>query len=198
MKKTAIAVFALILMSLSANAEVFVGVKGGIGASDDNVRDLMNGDYSYSDRDGIIGAEIGYDFNSGHSSRIGVKVGLNSFGKIDSEDKTVHEDLLLKNTITVPLTVYYKYAPNETGVHFWIGGGATWASLKFQNDIDNLSGTETEIFPHAAAGVEWRIVKLIGVGLDVGYNFDAKISNNGMYRDFTGLEGFAGVKIYFF
>ncbi|ACC98441.1 hypothetical protein Emin_0886 [Elusimicrobium minutum Pei191] len=193
--------FAVAVIMFSANimaADVFVGVKGGVGASDDNLKDIANSNfYKYEDNNGILGAELGFDFNSGASDRLGVKLGFNSYGKTSYEDKTLNSDLLLKNTIAVPLTAYYKYASNETGLHFWIGGGITWASLKFQDDRINYGKTKDQIFPHAAGGVEWRAAKFIGIGLDLNYNFDAKIKSSGMYRDFTGLEGFLAFRLYF-
>ncbi|MGB2579062.1 hypothetical protein AAIR98_000981 [Elusimicrobium simillimum] len=198
MKKLVAIMFAVFMLAGAAHADIFLGVKGGVGEQEDNLKDIVSNNYSYSDSKSIIGAEAGIETHGDSKHRFGLKAGLNSYGKIDSEDKSIDKDLVLKNTLSVPLTVYYKYAPKDTGVHLWIGAGATWASLKFQDDIKDVNDTESQIFPHAAAGIEWRIIELIGIGIDLTYNFDAKVKSHGMYRDFTGLEGMAAVRLYLF
>lgn len=199
MKKLMAVLFAVTVFSVTASAaNLMIGIKGGVAASDDNVRDMFDGNYSYHDRNGFMGAELGVDLNSESTGRFGIKAGFNTYGKIDTDDWTVNRKVLLKNTITVPVTVYYKWAPNPTGIHLWIGGGATWATLKFQDDKNNLSDTEDQIFPHVAAGIEWRIAEPVAIGLDLNYNFDAKVRSHNMYRDFTGVEGALAVRVYLF
>ncbi|WP_428897903.1 Outer membrane protein beta-barrel domain-containing protein [Parelusimicrobium proximum] len=205
MKKLLTMMFAVLLLQSAASAGIFAGVRGGIGESDNNLDVLFNNNTNYktSDEKWILGVEAGVEFPGdpfGFSDTkqhfIGFKAAYNTYGKVDGTDYVSNEDF--KNeAYTIPLTLYYKYAPEETGVHFWLGGGITYGNLKWSgDDIDDLK--DSKYFGHAAAGIEWRIIPLIGVGLDLNYNFDAKIKKDGAYRDFSGLQGFAAVRVYLF
>ncbi|WP_424245940.1 opacity protein-like surface antigen [Elusimicrobium posterum] len=198
MKKILLLSACLLFAFAQANAtQFFVGVKGGIGDNDDNVKNAFSGSYKYSDDKSILGAEAGFDFDTKKdTTTVGIKVGFNSYGKVDSTDKSVDKDILLKNAVAVPLTIYIKYAPEPTGFHFWLGGGMTWSSVKFQDDVHSLSDTKDQIYPHVAAGAEWRPTTYLGVGLDLKYNINAKIETNDIYRDFTGPEAMLAVRLY--
>ncbi|ACC98440.1 hypothetical protein Emin_0885 [Elusimicrobium minutum Pei191] len=202
MKKIVLAIAVVCLMCTAASAEMLLGVKAGVASKKDNFEDFPVNDYSYKTSAIAGGGEIGYVFSPEQFSflndkgSLGIKAGLQTRGKTKIDE--AGWGTTRANALTVPVTVFYKYSPNETGLHYWGGAGVNWLSVKFEEGAD-FTKTETKISPMLSAGVEWRMNNWFALGVDLNYNISGKVNVSGGdgYLDLTGIEGFLGARFYF-
>lgn len=195
------------------NFELMVAAKYGLM----NVHNIHNalegvsGEFDKSKSNSVIGINIGAE--SGGKHRFGVKGGFEYLFKNSLEYKTDNAKLE-ENAYMVPVTVYYKFAPKNTGFHFWIGAGAIviLADLKIDySDSDSEKFYGNRVFFHTEGGIDYRFTRWFALGLDAGYNVGGKIktfenkndrqliSINGIsyYQDYGGWKGSANIKFFF-
>ena len=208
MKKLYIIMFAVLSLAGFAAAEVGIGLKAGGGEDDNNLKEafIVNpNNYSSDENSGVAGVEVlwqqGGLFNLDAQHVIGAKAGFDIHGEAKFKDFTTDQQIKT-NIFKIPVTAYYKYAPQEMPFNFWAGAGATMAKIKWEyNDYgtgDSASLSNTLVYPHIKAGAEWRPNKLFGLGLDVGYNFGGEFKAAGAFkRDISGFEGFLAARFYF-
>ncbi len=204
MKKFLLSVCFIFIFSGFAFSEVFLGLKYGIGETDTNVKKLGGGagSYEYDNKKSVYAAELGFEVPvSPQTSAAGLKFAYNMFGEVKTKDYKSADDF--KNqTYALPMTVYFKFKTSDVGLHFWGGAGITFASMKSEGNLGGFLKTKTKniIFPHLSAGIEWRFTKFIGLGIDLGYNFNAKIETSDLfrqYKDLTGFQGLLSARLYF-
>ena len=112
------------------------------------------------------------------------------------------EAKLTNNIYEIPLTAYFKYAPKDIKFNFWGGAGVTVGHVKWEDESLVSSNSETKsntlVYPHIAAGIEWRPNKIFGLGLDAAYKFGGNYKLLGVLkRDVSGFEGFLAARFYF-
>ncbi|MDR0291292.1 MAG: outer membrane beta-barrel protein [Elusimicrobium sp.] len=208
MKKIYIALAAVLALSAAASAEVGIGLKGGIFQQDNNLQSTFAfpaGSGKISDDNFFGGVEFIFQDYFAANSMIGFKIGGEYRAPLKMQNTMVGDELK-NDAFTFPLTLYYKYAPPCTPFEFWIGGGVTAAYSKWTYNPNSLVSETTDsnvsVFPHLKAGVELRMTDHIGIGIDGGYNFSAKLKEDfvntfGAQRDLTGFEGNIALRFYF-
>ena len=206
MRKIYFALAAVMALSVAASAEVGIGLKAGMFAQDNNLQDTFAfGPTKISDDNFFGGVELIFQDYFATNSMIGFKVGGEFRAPLKIQN-TMIGDELKNDTYTFPLTLYYKYAPPCTPFEFWIGGGVTAAYSRWAYDPHSMLGETTDsnvfVFPHLKAGIELRVADHIGIGIDGGYNFSAKVKEDfvggwGAERDFSGFEGNVALRFYF-
>lgn len=203
MRKALLSLCLISMFSGFAFAEAFLGVKYGIGETETNIRTAGNtGSYDYDNKKSIYAVELGFEAPVGAEQiSAGLKFAYNMFGEVKAEDYTQANDF--KNTTyAVPMTIYCKFKTSDIGLHFWGGAGITFASMKSEGNLGGLLQEETKniFFPHISAGIEFRFSEFMGIGIDLGYNFNAKIEEANtifrQYKDLTGFQGLLAARFY--
>lgn len=168
-------------------AEIGIGLKGAFTFTSSDAEDIVdelkeNGKSSSFDKNQLTyGAELLIETPG--ANRLGVKGAAMFSAKTegDVEDKFRIE---LRN-INIPVTLYYKYAPNDTGLHLWGGAGPTIFIVKNKGlrlnglVLESYNETETKVGFNISAGIEARLLKSLGIGLDLGYTFVGDIDDDG-------------------
>lgn len=155
----------------------------------------------------ILGIKIGYLNYSDNSFDVLVRESFDIGATWDMEASK-----LTSEAFAIPINVYYAYQANKSW-KFLGGFGVSVISNKFtgyyknstyttatQSSVVNFENTNsknvTAIAPNINAGIELSIIKYVGLFIDLGYQFSAKLEDGSVYRDLTGLTFNAGVKIY--
>lgn len=205
MKKLYLLLLAITLLSSSAFAGFGVGVKGGLAENDpkDAHKIFSNAHESVTETlgDEYFGIEAFYEMNIADSyvHKLGFKIGTDFYLENEWEYKW-SKKTITENTLSLPLTVYYKYDGGIKGWSFFAGAGATILSTEV--DFDGYDGldkeSKTKVFPHITAGTEYRFCKLFALGLDLRYNFGAKVEKSHfILSDRSGFGAAIAGKFYF-
>ena len=201
MKKLMLAVLAVAVMSTASFAGWGAAAKLGVGENDPktlkDAHDTWGGDLD--EGYGIFSLEGLYEmpFAADEANKVGVKLGIDFYG---SNEWKVTGNKVTEDTYAFPLTVYYKRDNGVKNVSFWAGPGVTF----IRTEVDatgTLFGTEKDhknkTFFHIAGGAEYRFTQLFALGLDVRYNFSAKIKKDGYVSDRSGFGGAVAARFYF-
>jgi len=203
MKKLLLAVFAVCALSAASFAGGWgLGIKLGAGQNDPKDMKDAHTSGTLTEAPGVFALEGLYEWDLngkklktvGSENKIGLRFGFDSYGenKLEQGGMTVKEE-----TISLPITVYYKHDGGIKNVSFYAGAGLTFmkSELKVSPGTDR---DESKTFPHIMAGAEYRFTKLFALGLDLKYNFSAKITKNDLVlSDRTGLQGVLAARFYF-
>lgn len=226
MKRTLMLVIILLgAASAMAATGLGVGVKGGYAAREANFSGWTSspGAMFNEELDSIlIAGEVFYELNGeivglSPKHRFGIKAGYSQEGLADnSYFINPRSEYFWVEADNIPVIVYYKYAPRETGIHFWAGGGVSFASADWEYR-DSVSGTllehnkktEDKVIPRIDGGIEWRFWKYMGIGIDLAYLFggemefdqDLQIIGGGRDEkpslDLGGLNASVALRVYF-
>ena len=188
MKKIVIAVFGVLFLAPAAFADNWgLGLKLGYAENDPKVmKDLNVGGTTLDENGGYFGLEALYEWNLDETNKIGAKIGLDTYGENEIKG---YGAKLTETTYSFPITVYYK---QDYGVKNWswfAGAGVTF--LRTEWDFDNYGRDDThksKVFPHIAAGAEYRFTELFALGLDARYNISAKVKKEGV--EMSNRSGF--------
>ena len=202
MKKLLLAVFVVAAFSAASFAGGWgVGVKLGAGQNDPKSMKDAHTTGTLTKAPGVFAIEGLYEWDLkgkrfkqvGSENKIGLRFGFDSYG----ENKLEQGGTAKEETISLPITVYYKHDSGIKKVSWYAGAGLTF----MQTELKVSPGTdrdESKTFPHIMGGAEYRFTKLFALGLDLKYNFSAKITkNNLVLSDRTGLQGVLAARFYF-
>ncbi len=202
MKKLLVAVFAVFALSAASFAGGWgLGVKLGAGQNDPKTLKDAHTSGTLTEAPGVFALEGLYEWDLqgkkfkqvGSENKIGLRFGFDFYGenKLEQGGATAKED-----TTSLPITVYYKHDSGIKKVSWYAGAGLTFIQTKFEIPGDTIK--EDKIFPHIMAGAEYRFSKLFALGLDLKYNFNAKITKrDAVLSDRTGLQGVLAARFYF-
>ena len=202
MKKLLFAVLAVAVLSVSSFAGGWgLGIKLGAGQNDPKTLKDAHTSGTLTEAPGVFALEGLYEWDLqgkkfkqvGSENKIGLRFGFDFYGenKLEQGGATAKED-----TTSLPITVYYKHDSGIKKVSWYAGAGLTFIQTKFEIPGDTIK--EDKIFPHIMAGAEYRFAKLFALGLDLKYNFNAKITKRGaVISDRTGLQGVLAARFYF-
>ncbi len=202
MKKLLVAVFAVFALSAASFAGGWgLGVKLGAGQNDPKTLKDAHTSGTLTEAPGVFALEGLYEWDLqgkkfkqvGSENKIGLRFGFDFYGenKLEQGGATAKED-----TTSLPITVYYKHDSGIKKVSWYAGAGLTFIQTKFEIPGDTIK--EDKIFPHIMAGAEYRFTKLFALGLDLKYNFNAKITKrDAVLSDRTGLQGALAARFYF-
>ncbi len=203
MRKLFIIMFCVFSLASFAAAEVGIGLKVGMGQDDDNLKATFLSDpnnYSSDESKGIGGVELIWQQQVEQESILGVKLGLDIYDKLKYSDLAANDEMNVDG-YKIPVTVFYKYAPSEMPLNFWVGPGVTLACSDWEYNYHptafSAEKNKRQIFPHIKAGVEFRPYKNFGLGLDVGYNYAKEFKAWSYKRDIGGFEGALAARFYF-
>ncbi len=203
MKKITVFVNGFLLLALVSNAQVKLGVKGGMNLAKWNIKVNGTKEEDYKNK---LGLQAGFvaDFSLGKS--LSFQPQLLYTAKGTAEEHNGHDDKIVMNAIDLPLNILYK-AQAKFGT-FFVGGGP--------NIGYNLGG---KVKSHEAAEDGEKIeigngageVKALDFGLNVttgvelknglffSANYTAGLSNLSNTNGVTARSNFLGVSIgYFF
>ena len=202
MKKLLLAVFAVLALSVSSFAGGWgLGVKLGAGQNDPKTLKDLHTSGTLTTAPGVFAIEGQYEWDLqgkrfkqvGSENKIGLRFGFDFYGenKLEQGGATAKED-----TTSLPITVYYKHDSGIKKVSWYAGAGLTFIQTKFEIPGDTIK--EDKTFPHIMGGAEYRFSKLFALGLDLKYNFSAKITKrDAVLSDRTGLQGVLAARFYF-
>lgn len=204
MKKLLLAVLAVAVLSVSSFAGGWgLGVKLGAGQNDPKGMQEEYDDFggTLTKSPGVFAIEGQYEWDLGgqtldtvgSENKLGLRFGFDFYGqnKLEESGFTAKE-----NTVSLPITVYYKHDGGIKNASWYAGAGFTSISTEVEVPGDTVK--EDKIFPHIMAGAEYRFTKLFALGLDLKYNFNAKIMKYGVVMsDRTGLQGVLAARFYF-
>ena len=202
MKKLLLAVFAVFALSAASFASGWgLGVKLGAGQNDPkNMKDAHTSG-TLTTAPGVFAIEGQYEWDmqgknvgdTGSENKIGLRFGFDFYGqnKLEKTGFTAKE-----NTVSLPVSVFYRRNGGIKNMSYYFGGGFT--SISSELEYTGGSKDETKLFPHVIAGAEYRFTKLFALGLDLKYNFNAKVTkDNVVLSDRTGLQGVLAARFYF-
>lgn len=202
MKKLLVAVFAVFALSAASFAGGWgLGIKLGAGQNDPKTLKDAHTYGTLTEAPGVFALEGLYEWDLqgkkfkqvGSENKIGLRFGFDFYGenKLEKGGATAKED-----TTSLPITVYYKHDSGIKKVSWYAGAGLTFIQTKFEIPGDTIK--EDKTFPHIMAGAEYRFSKLFALGLDLKYNFNAKITKrDAVLSDRTGLQGVLAARFYF-
>lgn len=202
MKKLLVAVFAVFALSAASFAGGWgLGIKLGAGQNDPKTLKDAHTSGTLTKSPGVFALEGLYEWDLngkkfkqvGSENKIGLRFGFDFYGenKLEQGGATAKED-----TTSLPITVYYKHDSGIKKVSWYAGAGLTFIQTKFEIPGDTIK--EDKTFPHIMAGAEYRFSKLFALGLDLKYNFSAKITKrDAVLSDRTGLQGVLAARFYF-
>jgi len=203
MKKLLVAVFAVFALSAASFAGGWgLGIKLGAGQNDPKTLKDLHTSGTLTEAPGVFALEGLYEWDLqgkqlktvGSENKLGLRFGFDFYGqnKLEKAGTTYKE-----NTVSLPVTVYYRHDGGIKNASWYAGAGLTFISTTVEvsgdKDYDN-----DKWFPHIMAGVEYRFSKLFALGLDLKYNFSAKVTKDaGTLSDRTGLQGVLAGRFYF-
>ncbi len=203
MKKLMLAVIAVAVMSTASFAGFGAAVKLGAGENDPkSLKDLNVGGTDLTEGYGVFSLEGLYEMPfdaADEANKIGAKIGFDFYGenelKINATNAKITED-----TYAFPITVYYKRDNGVKNVSFWAGPGVTF--MRTELEASGIPGGDKEhknkTFFHIAGGAEYRFTELSALGLDLRYNFGAKVKKDGaVLSDRSGFGGAVAARFYF-
>lgn len=198
MKKLLVVLGILCLAPVAFADNWGVGVKLGIGENDpksmNETFDEFGGKLTTSD--GLFAVEVLHEWNLNETDKIGLKLGVDVYGENKYEYGVLEAT---ENTYAIPLSVYYKKDNGVRKLSYFIGAGVTYinSEMKFSGTLlDNVK--EDKLFPHILGGVEYRFTELFALGLDLKYNFSAKMEKEGeVVSDRSGFSAAVAGRFYF-
>jgi len=130
----------------------------------------------------------------GSANKLGLRFGIEGYGENKLESTTAD---LKETTAAFPISVYYRRDGGIKAPSFYVGGGITYFNTEVKvspgNDIE-----KNKVVPHVMAGAEYRFTKLFALGLDLKYNFNAKMTKNDVViSDRSGFIGALAGRFYF-
>jgi len=202
MKKIVVAVLAVLLFAPSAFAVGEsgwgLGVKLGYAENDPKTMKDLNGAGTSLDENGAyFSIEGQYEWALQDANKLGLRFGLDSYGENEIKGGGVK---WTEETMAFPVTVYYKWDGGVKGWSFFGGAGLTY--IYTNADISGWAGRDDEhkskVFPHIAAGAEYRFTELFALGLDARYNIGAKVKKDGaVLSDRSGFGAALVGRFYF-
>lgn len=198
MKKTMLAVLAVLLIAPAAFADNWgLGIKLGGGANDPKGLKSIPGT-ELDENGAFIGLEALYEFNLDQSAKVGVKVGVDTYGE---NTRKFPGTELTEETYAFPLTAYYKRDNGVQNLSWFAGAGVTFLrtdltdkTIGFTDDKDH----KTKTFPHIVVGGEYRFTEVFALGLEARWNFSAKAKKDGfVFSDRTGFGAALTGRFYF-
>lgn len=198
MKKLLVVLGILCLAPVAFADNWGVGVKLGIGENDpksmNETFDEFGGKLTTSD--GLFAVEVLHEWDLNETDKIGLKLGVDAYGENKYEYGVLEAT---ENTYAIPLSVYYKKDNGVRKLSYFIGAGVTYinSEMKFSGTLlDNVE--EDKLFPHILGGVEYRFTELFALGLDLKYNFSAKMEKEGeVVSDRSGFSAAVAGRFYF-
>ena len=203
MKKLLVAVFAVFALSAASFAGGWgLGIKLGAGQNDPKTLKDAHTSGTLTEAPGVFALEGLYEWDLngkkfkqvGSENKIGLRFGFDFYGenKLEQGGATAKED-----TTSLPITVYYKHDSGIKKVSWYAGAGLTCMTSEMRVS-PGTDRDKTKTFPHIMAGAEYRFSKLFALGLDLKYNFNAKITKDDIVlSDRTGLQGVLAGRFYF-
>ncbi len=199
-KKLTIALLAVFLSPLAfAQGNWGAAVKFGAAETDpqtlQKVFDAVGGDLTKGY--GFFALEGLYEWNLVDQNKLGVKIGLDGYGENKYKSHSIKE--ITETIYSIPLTVYYKWDNGVKNWSFFAGAGVTF--MQAEIDDSESSYDESKVFPHITGGVEYRFTEVFALGLDVKYNFSAKLEKNIEGLDYktdkSGIGAALAARFYF-
>jgi hypothetical protein len=203
MKKLVIAVLSVMLFAPSAFAigesGWGLGVKLGYAENDPKTMKDLNGPGTSLDENGAYFTIEGqYEWALQDSNKLGLRFGLDSYG--ENELEVYGFGKAKEDTIAFPVTVYYKWDGGVKGWSFFGGAGLTYiyTNIDYSGWVGRDDEHKSKVFPHIAAGAEYRFTDLFALGLDARYNFGAKLKKDGgVMSDRSGFGAALVGRFYF-
>lgn len=204
MKKLFLALFVVAAFSTASFAGGWgLGVKLGAGQNDPKGMEADHNAFggTFTKAPGVFAIEGLYEWDLngkrfkqvGSENKIGLRFGFDFYGQNKLETTGLTEK---ENTVSLPITVYYKHDSGIQKVSWYAGAGFTVISTEVEVPGDTIK--EDKTFPHIMGGAEYRFTKLFALGLDLKYNFSAKITKRAsVLSDRTGLQGVLAARFYF-
>lgn len=204
MKKLLFAVIAVFALSAVSFAGGWgLGVKLGAGQNDPKgmkeAHELWGGTLTkaggYFALEGLYEWDLGGQEleTTGSVNKFGLRFGVEGYGENKLESSTE----IKENTAAFPISVYYRRDGGIDAPSFYVGGGITYFNTEMKvspgNDIE-----KNKVVPHIMGGAEYRFTKLFALGLDLKYNFNAKLTKNDVViSDRSGFIGALVGRFYF-
>lgn len=209
MKKLLIAVLAVLCVAPAAMAKDWgAAVKIGAGENDPKgMKDEFNSpELSLYSREldksaGYLSFEVLHEWAlNDEANKLGLKIGWETYGVNKLDNKTIGGNIK-ENTDAFPFTVYYR-RDNGVGKFSWFAGaGFTIIHTKLESEgayWDKRSASKNRVFPHIAAGAEYRFTQVFALGLDARYNISAKVKKHGeVFSDRSGFGAALAARFYF-
>ena len=204
MKKFLLAVAAAVL-AVPAFAQYGLGIKAGTGSN--HPQSMYDFSYaaggSVSTHNYFGGVEVFYekplnfdfagDPHEYTEHKIGLRVGFEKYGK---NTYTAGSNKATEKSIALPVTAYYKYAPENTKFSFTAGAGLSF--IRSDVTLNNDNEYKWVGAPHFIIGTEYLFGEHIALGFDLRYLTCAKIKKyNLVYSDRSGLNGALAARYYF-
>ena len=205
MKKLIVAVIGVLFFAPSVSADNWgLGVKLGAGENDPKtIKEVYGVAVTSKEKDEdptFGGVEAFYEWNlNDENNKLGVKVGIEGYGENSVELKTPVYLEITETTMAIPVTLYYKRDNGIKNWSFYGGAGATWLYSELEGKgLVNAKEHKSKVFPHIAAGAEYRFTHLFALGVDARYNFSAKTTKDGdILTDRTGFGAAITGRFYF-
>lgn len=195
-----------VIFAIPAFAQLGLGVKAGIGGN--HPQSMYDFHYTYggsvSTHDYFGGLEafyekpLNFDFlgdpREYDEHKIGIKIGFEKYGK---NTYTAGSNKATEKTIALPVTAYYKYAPETTRFDFIAGAGISF----FRSDvsIDDENDYKWKGVLHLLTGIEYNLSQHFALGFDLKYiTPSARIKKyNLVYSDRSGFNEAITARYYF-
>lgn len=200
MKKLMLAVIAVAVMSTASFAGFGAAVKLGLGENDPkgmkDAHDAFGGDltegYGIFSLEGLY--EMPFDA-ADEANKIGAKIGFDFYGQNEWKNSAL-DVKATEDTYAFPITVYYKRDNGVKNVSFWAGPGLT--IMRTETELNADKDSKNKAFFHLAGGAEYRFTEVFALGLDLRYNFGAKVKKDGaVLSDRSGFGGAVAARFYF-
>lgn len=206
MKKLLIAVLAVLCVAPAAMAKDWgAAVKLGAGENDPktlkNEYDSMPFSKELDKSAGYLSFEVLHEWAlNEEANKLGLKIGWETYGINKVDNKTVGGNIE-EHSDAFPFTVYYR-RDNGVGKFSWFAGaGVTIMHSKLESEgayWGKHNTSKNRVFPHIAAGAEYRFTEVFALGLDARYNISAKVKKNGMtLSDRSGFGAALAARFYF-
>lgn len=207
MKKVALAMLAVLLIAPAAMAEGWgVGVKLGAGQNDPKDLKKAYDEETWADREldknpGYFSIEVLHEWAlNDEANKIGFKAGWDMYGENELKLKAMGlTEKITEETYAFPFTLYYKRDNGVQKFSWFAGAGVTIMHTKVEaSGPESDDDSKTKVFPHIAAGVEYRFTQVFALGLDARYNIAAKVKKDGdVYSNRSGFGAALTGRFYF-
>lgn len=203
MKKITLLLNGLLLLTLVTNAQVKLGIKGGMNLAKWNIKVNGTKEEDYKNK---LGLQAGFvaDFSLGKS--LSFQPQLLYTAKGTAEEHNGHDDKIVMNAIDLPLNVLYK-SPTKFG-NFFVGGGPNigynlGGKVKSHEAAEDGEKIEIGNADGEVKALDFGINLTTGVelknGLFFSANYTAGLSNLSNTNGVTARSNFLGISIgYFF
>lgn len=206
MKKLLLVMLGVLFLSPVVFADNWgVGVKLGLGENDPTYLENLYNDPGFVNKEldkdeSFAGLEAMYEWDlNAEENKLGVRLGVDFFGENEVEFRMGRDHINLKETTyAFPLSVYYKRDNGINKLSYYGGVGVTLINTEMEEDITDESKSNSKVFPHILAGVEYRFTKLFALGFEAKYNIGAKVKKDGIVlSDRSGFSGALTGRFYF-